>query len=100
MDPFVVSVWGTAALLIILFRDPNVPAFIRLQALHISQQLLALLFRLSWGAQLTLTRRSLRNDWLGRRLRDRELRAIQRNPAYREFFDGSLGAQRGSKEEH
>lgn len=90
MDPFLISTWGTAALLIILFRDPNVPAFIQLKALHTAQQLRASLFRISWGAQLALTKRSFRNDWIGRRLRALELRRIQRNPTYREFFDRDI----------
>ena len=87
MDPFIVSVWGTAALLIILFQDPNVPAFIRLSALRVLSYFWTSLLRISLGYSLFLTRCSLRNDWIGRWLRDRELHSIQRNPAYREFFD-------------
>ncbi len=37
--------------------------------------------------RLYLDKQSLRPGPVGRFLRDRELRAIQRNPAYREFFN-------------
>lgn len=38
------------------------------------------------GVRLYLDKQSLRPGPVGRFLRDRELRAIQRNPAYKEFF--------------
>jgi hypothetical protein len=37
MDPLVVSAYGTAALLIILFRDPNVPTYIELKLRRLLQ---------------------------------------------------------------
>lgn len=100
MDTLLIFWWGVAALIIILFQDPNVPAFIELQFRRCFQAIASWYFSQRLAFSLALTRRSFRNDWIGRRLRDYELRAIQRNPAYRELFDGSLGAQRGSKEEH
>ena len=100
MDTLLISTWGAAALLIIIFRDPNVPEFIKLRLLQITTNLRGALLRRRLQLRLSLTKRSLRNDWLGRRLRDIELRSIQRNPAYREFFDGSLGANRGGQEKH
>jgi hypothetical protein len=90
MDTLIISTWGAAALLIILFQDPNVPEFIKLRLLQVTTNLRGAGLRLGLLAQLSLTKRSLRNDWLGRRLRDIELRSIQRNPAYREFFDRDI----------
>jgi len=42
------------------------------------------------GIRLNLDKQSLRPGPVGRFLRDRELRAIQRNPAYREFFQDKV----------
>ena len=86
MDPLVVSAWGTAAL-IIIFQDPNVPEYIQLRLSLAALSLRGFGLRIRLGFGLALSRRSFRNDWLGRRLRDRELRSIQRNPSYRELFD-------------
>jgi hypothetical protein len=99
MDPLVVLAWGTAALLIILFNDPNVPIYIELKLRRLLQVVYSKLLATRMGLSLAYTRRSFRNDWLGRQLRDRELRALMRNPAYQEFFDGSMGAKGGSKKE-
>ncbi len=87
MDPFVVSAWGMAALIIILFQDPNVPQYILLRIIRLRQQTQALLLSYRLAASLALTRRSFRNDWLGRGLRSWELWSIRRNPAYREIFN-------------
>ena len=87
MDTLLISTWGTAALLIIIFRDPNVPEYIQLRIRQALQRCYALLLSYRFAASLLFTRRSFRNDWLGLRLRYIELRSIQRNPAYREFFE-------------
>jgi hypothetical protein len=87
MDSLVVSAWGTAALIIILFQDPNVPTFLQLQVSHAVITVRSSLLRIRLFCSLSITKRSFRNDWLGRQLRDYELWSIQRNPAYRELFN-------------
>ena len=86
MDTLLVSWAVTTFILFFLFEDPNVPEFIKLRLLQVTTNLRGASLRLRLLAQLSVTRRSFRDDWIGRRLRDYELRAIQRNPAYREFF--------------
>jgi len=98
MDPFLIFWWGVTALIIILFQDPNVPTFIQLRVSQAVITVRSSLLRIRLFCSLSITKRSFRNDWIGRGLRSWELWSIQRNPAYRELFDGSLGAQRGSKE--
>jgi hypothetical protein len=87
MDPFLIFWWGIAALIIILFQDPNVPTFIELKFRRLSQVCYSGLLATRLAVSLAITRRSFRNDWLGRGLRSWELWSIQRNPAYRELFE-------------
>jgi hypothetical protein len=90
MDTLLISTWGAAALLIILFQDPNVPKYIGLRISQTVTSIRGAILRERLQLTLSLTKRSLRNDWFGRRLRDSELRSIQRNPAYREIFDRDI----------
>lgn len=86
MDTLLACWAVTAFILFLLFEDPNVPKFIKLRFLQVTTTLRGAGLRLRLLARLSVTRRSFRDDWIGRRLRDYELRAIQRNPAYRELF--------------
>ena len=86
MDTLLACWAVTTFILFLLFEDPNVPEFIKLRLLQVTTNLRGAGLRLRLLAQLSVTRRSFRDDWIGRRLRDFELRSIQRNPAYRELF--------------
>ena len=86
MDTLLACWAVTTFILFLLFEDPNVPEFIKLRFLQVTTTLRGAGLRLRLLARLSVTRRSLRDDWLGRRLRDMELRSIQHNPAYSEFF--------------
>ena len=83
-----IYVWLLVSLpFIILFTDPNVPLYLELRGLQLAADIQRFGVGLRLRASLACTRRSFRNDWLGRGLRALELRAIRRNPAYAEFFE-------------
>lgn len=86
MDTLLACWAVTAFILFLLFEDPNVPEFIKLRFLQFTITIRSTGLRLSLLARMAATQRSFRDDWLGRRLQDFELRSIQHNPAYRELF--------------
>jgi hypothetical protein len=86
MDPILIYWAVTGIILFIIFQDPNVPEYLRLRAAQAATHLRGAVLGWRLRTGLALSRRSLRADRLGRILREAELRRIERNPAYAEFF--------------
>lgn len=74
-------------LAIVYILEPNLPYYLKLK---ISEQFINLNLRLYQGVfriRIWYDQQSLRPGPVGRFLRDQQLRRIQRNPTYREFFN-------------
>lgn len=90
MDPTTVLIGLDIGLVcaLVYVLDPNliryVDLFIQATGVRIQLWLYQGLFRV----RIWYDKQSLRPGPVGRFLRDRQLKAIQRNPAYREFFRG------------
>ena len=89
MDPTAILIGLDIGLVCVLVYvlDPNliryVDLFIQAAGVRIQLWLYQGVFRI----RIWYDKQSLRQGQMGRFLRDRQLKAIQRNPAYREFFD-------------
>jgi hypothetical protein len=82
-----IEMWLLVSLpFLVILSDPNVPVYLTLKAQQLSVSTERAWAGLWLLASLRITRRSFRNDWIGRGLRAWELRAIRRNPTYAEFF--------------
>ena len=90
MDPTTVPIGLDIGLVcaLVYVLDPNliryVDLFIQATGVRIQLWLYQGLFRV----RIWYDKQSLRPGPVGRFLRDRQLKTIQRNPAYREFFRG------------
>lgn len=89
MDPTELLIYqvSCATILGLALSDASIRTFITIKLNHVSTATASLIVRSRLGCSLAITRRSFRNDWIGRGLRAWELRSIRANPAYAEFFE-------------
>ena len=88
MDATLIGVDLGLVLAIVYIVEPNLPYYLWLRLgesfINIRLQIYRRLFELRFWYD----KQCLRPGPVGRFLRDRQLKTIQRNPAYREFFRG------------
>lgn len=79
---------GLFAVLVALFIvSPNILRYLDLQLTALPTRCASLWFKLTIGMRLWFDRQSFRQTRLGQFFRQRQLKAIMKNPAYKEFFD-------------
>ena len=78
-----------------ILSDPNVLRYLSLLAASVPARIASAQLHLALRFSLWITKRSFRNDLLGRTLRHWELRNIRNNPHFAEFFDRSESLQEG-----
>ena len=86
MDPTYIGLDIGLLLAIIYILEPNLPYYLRLK---ISEQFInskLFIYQGVFRIRLWYDKQCLRPGPVGRFLRDRQLRGIRNNPAYREFF--------------
>ena len=85
--PLLIGLDISLILLVVYALDSNLIRYVDLflQAAGVRIQLW--LYQGVFRIRIWYDKQSLRQGQMGRFLRDRQLKAIQQNPAYREFFD-------------
>lgn len=79
---------GFLAVLVALFIvSPNILRYLDLQVTVLPTRIASLWFQITIGMRLWFDRQAFHQTRLGHFLRQRQLKAIMRNPAYKEFFD-------------
>lgn len=79
---------GFLAVLVALFIvSPNILRYLDLQLIALPTRIASLWFQITIGMRLWFDKQSFHQTRLGYFLRQRQLKAIMRNPAYKEFFD-------------
>jgi hypothetical protein len=85
--PILIGVDISLILLVVYVLDPNLIRYVDLliQAARVRPQLW--IYQGLFRVRIWYDKQCLRQGPVGRFLRDRQLKSIQRNPAYREFFN-------------
>ena len=82
------TVLGLLTVLVALFIvSPNILRYLDLQLIALPTRIASLWFKLTIGMRLWVDRQSFHRSRLGHFLRQRQLKAIMQNPAYKQFFD-------------
>ena len=82
------TVLGLLTVLVALFIvSPNILRYLDLQLIALPTRIASLWFKLTIGMRLWFDRQSFHQTRLGHFLRQRQLKAIMRNLAYKQFFD-------------
>lgn len=85
------TILGLLTVLVALFIvSPNILRYLDLQLTALPTRIASLWFKLIIGMRLWFDRfsfRAFRSGPVGHFLREQQLKAIMRNPAYKQFFD-------------
>ena len=86
MDPSLIGLDLGLVLAVVYLLEPNLPPYLWLKIREQFINLRLYRYRLLFELQFWYDKQSLRPGPVGRFLRDRQLRNIRNNPAYRDLF--------------